>query len=210
MSDIVASGRSSGPIKMFLSALLGASVFLPATEIQAELGLAPSAPARHLAQMSCPIPASAIVPGIKALAHDIARRFHVRESAAILITHAAFSAARVQGIDPTLVLAVTAIESKFKAGAVNSTSGAIGLMQVLPQYHPHEVLNAGGEPSLLLIAPNINVGAAILAGYLDVADGDIEGALGHYVGAAGADHYIHLVQREMAHMTHVVDATAAK
>ncbi len=207
MSEVLGTGRPVSSVKWLVSALLGASVLLPIKDIQTEFGLTSGSPVHHVVETSCAIPANVIVPEIKALAHDIARRFHLRESAAMLITHAAFSAARVQGVDPTLVLAVTAIESKFKAQAVNSVSGAKGLMQVLPRYHPQEVTDAGGEPSLLLIAPNINAGTAILAGYLTAEDGDIEGALGHYVGAAAAEHYIHAVRREMTHMSRVVGAT---
>ncbi len=209
MRDIFAPPRPGGLLKMLVCTLFGATILFPAVDIQTEFRSTALHRARPVAQMSCLMPAGAILPGVKALAHDIARRFHLRESAAMIITHAAFSAARVQGIDPTLVLAVTAIESRFKSGAINSTSGAKGLMQVLPQYHPHEVLGVGGEPSLLLIAPNINVGAAILAEYLAVTGGDLERALQRYVGAAGADHYVYLVGRERAHLSHVVQASAA-
>jgi len=65
----------------------------------------------------------------------------------------------------------------------------------------------GGEPSLLLIAPNINVGAAILAEYVDAEDGDVTGALGHYLGTAGADSYVKRVRLEMAHLARVLKAT---
>ncbi len=206
MSKVLGTGRPVNSIKWLVSALLGASVLLPLKDIQAEFGVVSGSPVHRVAETSCAIPANVIVPEIRALAHDIARRFHLRESAAMLITHAAFSAARVQGIDPTLVLAVTAIESKFKTQAVNSVSGAKGLMQVLPRYHPQEVTEAGGEPSLLLIAPNINAGTAILAGYLSAEDGDIEGALGHYVGTADAERYVHAVRREMTRMSRIVGA----
>jgi soluble lytic murein transglycosylase-like protein len=80
-------------------------------------------------------------------------------------------------------------------------------MQVLPKWHQDKVLNVGGEPSLLLIAPNINVGAAILAEYLDAEDGNLEDALGRYLGSAGAEHYLRLVRLEMAHLTKVLKAT---
>lgn len=62
------------------------------------------------------------------------------------------------------------------------STGAKGLIQVVAKWHPQKVFGVGGEPSLLLIAPNINVGAAILAEYVAAEDGNITGALGHYLG----------------------------
>lgn len=152
----------------------------------------------------CRIPAANLAPGVKALARDIARRFHLAEGAAVSITRAAFTAAQARGIDPTLVLAIAAVESKFKPGAVNSTTGAKGLMQIMPRWHQDKILDVGGESSLLLIAPNIAVGAAIMAEYLDAEDGDIEDALGHYLGTTGAERYVRRVNVEMAHLTRVM------
>jgi hypothetical protein len=143
-------------------------------------------------------------PEIKVLARDISRRFHVARSAALSITEAAFAAAADHGIDPTLVLAVAAVESKFKPRAVNPASGATGLMQVVPKWHQDKVLDAGGEPSLLLIAPNINVGAAILAEYVDADAGNVTSALGRYLGSAGANRYVKQVLREMDHLVTVL------
>lgn len=141
---------------------------------------------------------------VTALARDIARRFHLGRSAAVSITNAAFNAAQDRGIDPTLVLAVAAVESKFKPGAVNPSTGATGLMQVVPKWHQDKVMDAGGESSLLLIAPNIEVGAAILAEYVDADAGNITSALGRYLGTAGANRYVNQVQREMEHLAKVL------
>ena len=206
MSEFIATSRPKSSVRWLITALLGASALLPLQDIESEIGMTSVIPVHRVLETSCSVPANVVVPEMSKLAHDIARRFGLRESAAMVITHAAFSAARVQGIDPTLVLAVAAIESKFKAQAVNSVSGAAGLMQVLPRYHQRQVTEAGGEPSMLLIAPNINVGTAILAEYLAAEAGDIEGALGHYVGSATAEQYVHRVRREMTHMSRIAGA----
>jgi soluble lytic murein transglycosylase-like protein len=189
-----------------LSVLLGVSLLLRTSGVQSEFASISRIPSPRLLALTCQIPAKVIAPEIDALSQDIAKRFHLAEGAAASITHAAFTAAHVRGIDPTLVLAVAAVESKFKPRAVNPATGARGLMQVLPKWHQDKVLDVGGEPSLLLIAPNINVGAAILAEYLDAEDGNIEEALGHYLGSAGAGHYVKLVRLEMAHLTRVLKA----
>ena len=157
----------------------------------------------ELPVLSCRIPVQTLAPAIKALSQDIARRFHLAESAAAGITHAAFTAARVRGVDPLLVLAVAAVESKFKSRAVNPVTGAQGLMQVVPQWHQDKIVTVGGDPSMLLIAPNIAVGTAILADYLDAEDGNLENALGRYLGTAGGLSYSQKVQREMQHLTKV-------
>jgi soluble lytic murein transglycosylase-like protein len=203
MSNVIDPTSTEHRMLWVMSVLLGVCLLLRTSDLQSELVSIPRSPAPPLLALMCEIPAR-VAPEIKALSRDIARRFHLAEGAAASITHAAFSAARVRGIDPTLVLAVAAVESKFKPRAVNQATGAKGLMQVMPKWHQDKVLGVGGEPSLLLIAPNINVGAAILAEYLEAEDGNIEDALGHYLGTAGADHYLKLVRLEMAHLTRVV------
>lgn len=183
-----------------LSAFLGACCLLQTSDLQSEfISIYHLGPQRLLAE-TCRVPMLA-APEIKVLSHDIAKRFHVAESAAVTITSAAFRAAHDNGIDPTLVLAIAAVESKFKPHAVNKVTGATGLMQVMAKWHPEKVGGVGGEPSLMLISPNIHVGAAIIAEYLDAEDGDLEGALTHYLGTAGADHYVKQVHSEMAHLT---------
>jgi soluble lytic murein transglycosylase-like protein len=187
-----------------LSGLLGLSLLVPTSELQYEFFSITRGAGPRLVATSCQIPAEFLAPRIKAVSRDIARRFHVAQSAALSITRAAFTASLERGIDPTLVLAVAAVESKFKPGAVNPVTGAKGLMQVLPKWHPDEVMSVGGEPSLLLIAPNISVGAAILADYLDKERGDLTDALSHYLGTAGAETYEKRVRAERAHLTQIL------
>jgi Transglycosylase SLT domain len=188
-----------------LSAAIGLCLLLRATDLPLESVSVsqPQASPRVTLAIS-PIPPKDSVSQIAALARDIGRRFHLGRGAAVSITQAAFSAAQDRGIDPTLVLAVAAVESKFKPEAVNPATGATGLMQVVPKWHQDKVVDVGGEPSLLLIAPNIDVGAAILAEYVDADAGNISGALGRYLGTAGANRYVKRVQHEMEHLAKVL------
>ncbi len=163
--------------------------------------------AAEVPSVSCAIPVQPLAPAIDALSKDIARRFHVGNGVAIGITHAAFAAGRLRGVDPMLVLAVAAVESKFKSRAVNPVTGAKGLMQVMPQWHQDKIVPVGGDPSLLLIEPNIRVGTDILADYLDAEDGNLENALGRYLGTAGGVSYTKRVHVEMRHLSRVVAAT---
>jgi soluble lytic murein transglycosylase-like protein len=208
MSPIIDPARTQRRLAWLLSVLVGVSMCLRTSELQFEfIMLSHPVPARSIG-LTCRIPAmGTAAPGIKALSRDIARRFHLAEGAAAGITRAAFTAAQARGIDPTLVLAIAAVESKFKPGAINPTTGARGLMQIMPRWHHDKILDVGGESSLMLIAPNIAVGAAILAEYLAAEDGDIEDALGHYLGTTGAERYVRKVNVEMAHLTRVMKAT---
>lgn len=186
-------------------ALFGLALMLRTSDLQSEFIAAAkvaAAPAPARAAI-CPI-TDVIAPEVAALTHDIGRRFHVTQGAAHSIAAAALSAAHLRGIDPALLLAVAAVESKFRPGAVNPATGATGLMQVVPKWHQDKIQRNGGESSLMLIAPNINVGAAILAEYVAAEDGNIVDALGHYLGTAGADRYINHVRLEMAHFGRVL------
>jgi soluble lytic murein transglycosylase-like protein len=205
MSHVLGTRKLDHRLIWVLSILLGVGLLLRTSDLPSGF-VSISRASPPLLAMTCQIPAQAIAPEIKALSKYIARRFHVAESAAVGITHAAFAAARLRGIDPKLVLAVAAVESKFKTRAVNPVTGAKGLMQVMPKWHQDEIHNVGGEQSLLLIAPNIDVGAAILAEYLDAEDGNLENALGRYLGTAGGVSYVKSVHVEMAHLTRVVKA----
>jgi hypothetical protein len=206
MSPVIDSTRTQRRLVWMLSLLIGASMCLRTSDLQSGLTMVPHPEPVQSIGLMCQIPTMGLAPGMKALSRDIARRFHLAEGAAVGITRAAFTAAQARGIDPTLVLAIAAVESKFKPGAVNPTTGAMGLMQIMPRWHHDKILNVGGEPSLMLIAPNIAVGAAIMAEYLHAEDGDIEDALGHYLGTTGAERYVRRVNMEMAHLTRVMKA----
>jgi soluble lytic murein transglycosylase-like protein len=197
-----ASGTRAPVRILAVLVLLGLSLWT--TPLSLELISMSRARARPVLATACPMPPGAFGSEIAAVSRDIGRRFHLAQSAAFSITRAAFRAAQVRGIDPTLVLAVAAVESKFRPHAVNQATGATGLMQVVPKWHQDRLVAVGGEPSLLLVAPNINVGAAILAEYVEAEDGNITGALGRYLGTAGGDHYVAHVRREMAHLSRVL------
>src|SRR5258708_4739675 len=207
MSPVIDPTRAQGRLAWALYVLIGVSMCLRTSELQTEFTVLSHAEPAPSIGPTCRILATDMAPGIKALSRDIARRFHLAEGAAVSITRAAFSAAQARGIAPTLGLASAAVESKFKPGAVNPTTGAKGLMQIMPRWHQDKIHGIGGEPSLMLIAPNISVGAAIMAEYLDAEDGDIQDALGHYLGTTGADTYARRVNVEMAHLTRVMKAT---
>jgi len=117
----------------------------------------------------------------EALGEDVARRFRVATDAAHELVGAAVLAGQAAGIDPLLVLAVIAIESRFNPIA-ESDYGARGLMQVVARFHPDKVPAPNGERALLDPWTNILVGTRILREYLDLT-GNLEAALQMYGGA---------------------------
>jgi soluble lytic murein transglycosylase-like protein len=117
----------------------------------------------------------------RALAEFIARRYRIAESAASSFVAIAYRAGKQHSVDPVLILAVMAIESRYNPVA-ESVMGAKGLMQVIPKFHLEKLLDHGGEEALLTPEVNIHVGAQILREYYR-RFGDQEMALQMYAGA---------------------------
>jgi soluble lytic murein transglycosylase-like protein len=128
----------------------------------------------------------AVVEGVqereqRALAEFIAKRWRIAETAATSFVSIAYRAGKQHSVDPVLILAVVAIESRFNPVA-ESVVGAKGLMQIIPKYHLDKLLDHGGEEALLDPEVNIQVGAQILREYYRRL-GDQEAALQRYAGA---------------------------
>lgn len=118
----------------------------------------------------------------RALAEFLARRYKVSQDMMIGFVDAADAAARQAGLDPLLILAVMAVESRMNPIA-ESVAGAKGLMQIIPQYHPEKWLAWGGEKAAFDPEANIDVGAKILKEYL-IRTRDMAEALQMYAGAS--------------------------
>jgi hypothetical protein len=120
----------------------------------------------------------------KALAHYIQHQFKVSENKASVIVSEAFNHGVKQGLQPELILAIIAVESKFKEKAI-SPKGARGLMQVLASAHPKKIKSIGGTRALYDAKKNISVGTRILAQYKDLSKGNIRRTLLRYNGSLG-------------------------
>jgi soluble lytic murein transglycosylase-like protein len=117
----------------------------------------------------------------QALTEYIARRYRIAEAAAQHFVLIAYRAGEQHRVDPVLILAVMAIESRYNPVA-ESVMGAKGLMQVIPKYHQEKLFDHGGEHALLDPEVNIVVGAQILREY-QRRFADTETALQMYAGA---------------------------
>jgi soluble lytic murein transglycosylase-like protein len=117
----------------------------------------------------------------RAVTEFIARRYRVADQAVASFVSTAYRAGEQYSVDPLLILAVMAVESRYNPVA-ESQVGAKGLMQVMPKYHPEKLTDHGGAEALLQPEVNILVGAQILREYLR-RFGDTEAALQMYAGA---------------------------
>jgi soluble lytic murein transglycosylase-like protein len=117
----------------------------------------------------------------RAVTEFIAKRYRVAQDATAGFVASAYSAGGEWKVDPLLILAVMAVESRYNPVA-ESNMGAKGLMQVIPKFHPEKLAGHGGEGALLDPHVNIQVGAQILREYLR-RYGETETALQMYAGA---------------------------
>lgn len=111
-------------------------------------------------------------------------------------------------IDPTLILAVMAIESGFNPFA-QSPVGAQGLMQVMTKVHVDKYEPAGGNLAAFDPVTNLRVGVKVLQECIARA-GSIEGGLRYYVGAANMDNdggYAQKVLAEYARIRSIATGT---
>jgi len=88
-------------------------------------------------------------------------------------------------LDPTLILAVVAVESGFNPFA-QSPVGAQGLMQVMTQVHGEKYERFGGRLAAFDPVANMRVGVRVLQECISRA-GTIEAGLKLYVGAANLE-----------------------
>jgi soluble lytic murein transglycosylase-like protein len=171
-----------------LAAAAGYLLLSAAAQPDSTLAAAPSAAAAPLGDAAMAVPgalqpaaASPLELEQRAVTEYIAKRYRVSDQAVAGYVSLAYQAGGQHSIDPLLILAVMAIESRYNPVA-ESSMGARGLMQVIPKYHLEKLLDHGGEPALLDPAVNIVVGTQILREY-QRRFRDTETALQMYAGA---------------------------
>jgi len=124
-------------------------------------------------------------PQHRTLAVHLSRRYKVALDATEQLVGAAYDAGNRLGMDPLLILAVMAVESRFNPIA-ESVMGAKGLMQVIPKFHQDKLEEHGGEDAVLDPMTNIMVGTRILKDAVRRGGGLMPG-LQLYAGAFGDD-----------------------
>lgn len=117
-----------------------------------------------------------------AVVNWIARRYAVAPEPIGRLAQEAWAVGRKAGLDPTLILAIMAIESGFNPFA-QSHVGAQGLMQVMTTIHQDKYEIFGGRRAAFDPVTNLRVGVQVLKDCIARA-GSLEQGLKHYVGAA--------------------------
>jgi soluble lytic murein transglycosylase-like protein len=141
----------------------------------------PDIPQKHADEGRRQRPAALADPEIEAVANAVARRYRISQEATREHVGTAYREGKAIGVDPLLIIAVMAVESRFNPIA-QSDRGAIGLMQVIPRFHTDKFNAARGE-SVLDPRINIQLGARVLKEYIRRGGTDVAG-LQLYNGAS--------------------------
>ena len=121
-----------------------------------------------------------------AVAYWLSKKYNVGHDPMRALVSEVYTTGKRNKIDPTLILAVMAIESRFNPYA-QSSAGAQGLMQVMTKVHIAQYDDFGGKLAAFHPVTNMNVGVKVLKDCITRA-GSVEGGLKHYVGAANMTH----------------------
>jgi hypothetical protein len=120
-----------------------------------------------------------------AVAFWLSRKYNVAPEPLSALVAEAFDIGSKTKLDPTLILAIMAIESGFNPFA-QSAVGAQGLMQVMTKIHSDKYENFGGKLAAFDPVSNLRVGVKVLQECI-VRAGSVEGGLKYYVGAANME-----------------------
>ena len=119
------------------------------------------------------------------VAYWLSKKYRVAPEPLSLLVGEAYEIGSKAKLDPTLILAVMAIESRFNPFAQSSV-GAQGLMQVMTRVHTDKYENVGGHLAAFDPVTNLRVGVQVLQECIRRA-GSLEGGLRYYVGAANLE-----------------------
>ena len=140
-----------------------------------------------------------------AVAHWLSKRYRVAPEPVSRLVLEAWSVGHRLGLDPTVILAVMAVESSFNPFA-QSAVGAQGLMQVMTRIHDDKYEAFGGIRAAFDPVANLRVGVQVLKECIARAGG-LEGGLRAYVGATNLPEdggYVGRVLLERGHLLQVL------
>ena len=140
-----------------------------------------------------------------ALAYWLSRKYRVAPEPVSALVAEAYEQSQNAKLEPTLILAVMAIESGFNPFA-QSSMGAQGLMQVVTSVHTDKYQGFGGKFAAFDPVTNLRVGVKVLQECIARA-GSLEAGLKQYVGASSGDDggYAAKVLSENARLQQVVN-----
>ena len=117
-----------------------------------------------------------------AVAYWLSKKYRVAPEPLSALVAEAYEVGAKTKLDPTLILAVMAVESGFNPFA-QSPVGAQGLMQVMTGIHSDKYESFGGKLAAFDPVTNLRVGVKVLQECIQRA-GSVQAGLKFYVGAA--------------------------
>jgi soluble lytic murein transglycosylase-like protein len=159
----------------------------PLATVQHELAVAAQAPASSSgASLAQVLQRHALSQNQQdALIQYLSRKYLVANQAAQMFVETAYVVGDELKVDPLLLLAIIATESRFNPYAGGQVGGPTGLMQIMMSVHRDKFTKLGrGETMVFNPVANIRVGAFILA-YCIRTRGSVAGGLLCYCGASG-------------------------
>ena len=120
-----------------------------------------------------------------AVAYWLSKKYRVAPEPLSALVAEAYELGEKVKLDPTLILAVMAVESGFNPFA-QSPVGAQGLMQVMTGIHSDKYESFGGKLAAFDPVSNLRVGVKVLQECIQRAGG-VQAGLKFYVGAANLD-----------------------
>lgn len=144
-----------------------------------------------------------------AVAYWLSRKYSVAPEPLSVLVSSAFEIGQQAKLDPTLILAIMAIESGFNPFA-QSPVGAQGLMQVMTKIHQEKYDKFGGKFAAFDPVTNLRVGVKVLQECIARA-GSVAAGLKFYVGAANLESdggYVAKVMAEHARLLAVASGRA--
>lgn len=120
-----------------------------------------------------------------AVAYWLSKKYRIAPEPLSALVSEAYEIGQRTNIEPTLILAVMAVESGFNPFAQSSV-GAQGLMQVMTRVHTDKYEIFGGKLAAFDPLTNLRVGVKVLQECIARA-GSLEGGLRAYVGAANRE-----------------------
>jgi hypothetical protein len=120
-----------------------------------------------------------------AITYWLSRKYSIAPEPLSALVAEAYETGAKTKLDPTLILAIMAVESGFNPFA-QSNVGAQGLMQVMTKVHSEKYQFFGGQLAAFDPLTNLRVGVKVLQECIARA-GSLEGGLKFYVGAGNME-----------------------
>jgi soluble lytic murein transglycosylase-like protein len=138
----------------------------------------------------------------------LSRKYRVAPEPLSALVAEAYELGPKYKLDPTLLLAVMAIESSFNPFA-QSAMGAQGLMQVRTSVHTDKYDDFGGDLAAFDPITNLEVGTQVLREAVD-RNGSLEAGLRQYVGAGNSGEDGGYVGKVLAEQQRLQDVASGK